>query len=432
MVSRMINVKSDYKRIGLGEVPAGWNYTAMNTLGNTYGGLSGKTKKDFENGTEKFISYKMIFKNPLMINQEFEYVNVAENENQNKVIYGDVLFTTSSETPEEVAMSSAFLVENNGNFFLNSFSFGFRFNDLSKIEPKFYGYYFRGSQFRKETFKLAQGSTRYNISKVKLAETFIHVPPLKEQQKIAEILSTVDEQIEQTDQLIEKTKVLKKGLMQQLLTKGVGHTEFKQTELGEIPVEWTVYNINDVAEVQTGGTPLRSNSNFWKNGSIPWMSSGEVNKKIIDGVAEKITEEGFNNSNTTMLPKGTVMLAMNGQGKTRGTVAYLKIETTCNQSLAGIITNENYNSLFLYYFLEYSYDNLRNINGEGRSGLNLKLIRDFKVIVPSLNEQQKTAEILTSVDKNIEGYEEEKDKYEELKKGLMQQLLTGKTRVKVD
>ena len=133
-----------------------------------------------------------------------------------------------------------------------------------------------------------------------------------------------------------------------------------------------------------------------------------------------------------MLPKGTVMLAMNGQGKTRGTVAYLKIETTCNQSLAGIITNENYNSLFLYYSLEHSYDNLRNINGEGRSGLNLKLIRDFKVIAPSLNEQQKIVEILSSIGEDIEGYQEEKIKYEELKKGLMQQLLTGKTRVNVD
>lgn len=201
-------------------------------------------------------------------------------------------------------------------------------------------------------------------------------------------------------------------------------SEYRITELGEIPAEWAVNKINDIAEVQTGGTPLRSNSNFWKNGTIPWMSSGEVNKKFINQVDEKITEEGFNNSNTTMLPKGTVMLAMNGQGKTRGTVAYLKIETTCNQSLAGIIVNKTYNSLFLYYFLEYSYDNLRNINGEGRSGLNLKLIRDFKVIVPSLYEQQKIAEILSTVDEQIEQTDQLIEKTKELKKGLMQQLLT--------
>lgn len=200
--------------------------------------------------------------------------------------------------------------------------------------------------------------------------------------------------------------------------------EYKMTEIGELPVDWEVKRIEEITTVKTGGTPLRSNSVYWNNGSIPWMSSGEINKKFIKVVEEKITIEGYENSNTSLLPKGTVMMAMNGQGKTRGTVAYLQIETTCNQSLAGIMPNNNFNSLFLYYYLENSYDKLRSINGEGRSGLNLILIRNFKVIVPLLKEQQKIAEILSTVDEQIEQTDQLIEKTKELKKGLMQQLLT--------
>ncbi|MGZ0879603.1 restriction endonuclease subunit S [Priestia megaterium] len=256
-------------------------------------------------------------------------------------------------------------------------------------------------------------------------------PPLKEQQKIVEILSTLDEKIENTERIIEKMKKLKKGLMQQLLTKGINHTKFKQTELGEIPVEWEIKRISDLTTVKTGGTPSKSKPEYWQNGEIRWMSSGEVKLKRVYEVKERISELGYQHSNTTLLPINTIMMAMNGQGKTRGTVALLHVETTCNQSLAGILPSDLYNSEFLFYYLESQYDELRSITGEGRSGLNLSLINSFPVLFPPLKEQQKIAEILSSIDEKTEVYEQEKEKYIELKKGLMQQLLTGKLRVTV-
>lgn len=425
-----MDIKNDYKMTDLGEIPSEWEIYPLKEVTSQIGdgNYSSKYPKsaDFIESGIPFLRANNL-KNGKLSMKDMKYISLEQHESLKKghIKVGDIIITVRGQIGNVAITTKEFDDVN-----INAQLAFLRFND--QISSKFILYFLQSTLIQNLLFSITTGTALQQLPINRLNNLRIIVPPLKEQQKIAEILCTVDEQIEQTDQLIEKTKELKKGLMQQLLTKGIGHTEFKQTELGEIPVEWTVYNINDVAEVQTGGTPLRSNSNFWKNGSIPWMSSGEVNKKFIDEVAEMITEEGFNNSNTTMLPKGTVMLAMNGQGKTRGTVAYLKIETTCNQSLAGIITNENYNSLFLYYFLEHSYDNLRNINGEGRSGLNLKLIRDFKVIAPSLNEQQKIVEILSSIDEDIEGYQEEKIKYEELKKGLMQQLLTGKTRVNVD
>ncbi len=306
----------------------------------------------------------------------------------------------------------------------------FRVNK-NKFSSVYINYYLNSGYNLKNTQQYEQGTTRKRITRTNLGKLSIPIPPLEEQQKIAEILSTVDEQIENTEQLIEKTKELKKGLMQQLLKKGIAHKEFKQTEFGEIPVSWEVKSIDDIAPVKTGGTPSKSRIEYWQNGTIPWMTSGEVNLKRVTDVKERITELGYNNSNTSIFPCGTVMMALNGQGKTRGTVAILEIETTCNQSLAGILPTEEYDSGYLFYYLENSYEKLRGLTGEGRSGLNLGLIKNFNIALPKIDEQQKIASILSSVDEQIECYEQEKEKYLALKKGLMQQLLTGKIRVTV-
>ncbi|WP_025715579.1 restriction endonuclease subunit S [Paenibacillus sp. 1-18] len=94
---------------------------------------------------------------------------------------------------------------------------------------------------------------------------------------------------------------------QQLLTRGIGHTEFKQTELGGIPFLWSIKKIGEITEVKTGGTPSRTNNSYWENGTIPWMSSGEINLREVYNVKEKITEQGYRKSNTTLLPIGTVI-----------------------------------------------------------------------------------------------------------------------------
>ena len=115
----MMETKSEYKLTEIGKIPVEWDISRMESIGSTYGGLSGKTKDDFEDGNENFVSYRQIFNNPLLKNEDFEMVRIFEKENQNEVKYGDVLFTTSSETPNEVAMSSVFLIEGAKKHFLN-------------------------------------------------------------------------------------------------------------------------------------------------------------------------------------------------------------------------------------------------------------------------------------------------------------------------
>lgn len=189
--------------------------------------------------------------------------------------------------------------------------------------------------------------------------------------------------------------------------------------------EWNNKRLGDILEIMTGGTPSKNNDEYWSDGNIPWMVSGDVNKGIINEVDGKITELGMNNSAAKLLPKDTVMIALNGQGKTKGKVAYLNIEVTCNQSLAGFLPNKAFNSKYLYYNLQNRYTEIRNLTGDGaRNGLNLSILKDINVLFPPLKEQQRIAEILSTVDSQIDDTDKLIEKTKELKKGLMQRLLT--------
>ena len=201
-----------------------------------------------------------------------------------------------------------------------------------------------------------------------------------------------------------------------------------------IPNDWVRCKLGKLAKVKTGGTPRRMEPHYW-GGDIPWMSSGEIHKRYINDTKEFITEDGLKSSNACLLPQGTVMIALNGQGRTRGTVAILRTPVTCNQSLAGFITHNNIlNANYLFFYLDSKYQSLRDLSGDhGRNGLNLKLLREIEIYLPPLPEQEKIAAILSSVDDAIQATQAVIDQTRRVKQGLMQQLLTrgiGHTRYK--
>jgi type I restriction enzyme S subunit len=189
-----------------------WEEKSLGEVGETYNGLSGKSKENFGTG-KPYIQYKQIFDDSRIDISRFELVDVSENENQNKVKFGDVFFTVSSETPNEIGMSSVLLDEIK-ELYLNSFCFGFRPNSLSELSPYFSKYLFRSEDFRTEIIKLAQGSTRYNMSKVQLLKIIIHLPSLPEQTAISNFLTSIDDKINHCGQQIAKMEVWKKGLLQ--------------------------------------------------------------------------------------------------------------------------------------------------------------------------------------------------------------------------
>ena len=193
-----------------------WKKVKLGEIGKSYNGLTGKNKDDFGEG-KPYISYMNIFNNTVIDISAFEYVNVDENEVQNKVKFGDVFFTVSSETQDEVGMSSVLLV-NVEDTYLNSFCFGFRLHNFEVVSPFFISYYLRGSEFRKKIFKLSQGATRYNLSKEGVIKLEINIPSLPEQTAIAEALSTADKGIVAAKKKLEQMKMQKKGLLQVLLS----------------------------------------------------------------------------------------------------------------------------------------------------------------------------------------------------------------------
>ena len=193
-----------------------WRQYILGDIGSTYTGLSGKLKSDFGCG-EPYIPYKNVYTNSVVDTGCFELVKLKSGENQNKVVYGDILFTISSETLDEVGMSSV-LLDSVGDLYLNSFCLGFRLYDFNRLLPIYAVRFVRGQEFLMGLNAIAQGITRINLTKKSLIELRVTLPPIEEQTAIAEVLSTADAEIGLLKKDIEQEKLKKKSLMQLLLT----------------------------------------------------------------------------------------------------------------------------------------------------------------------------------------------------------------------
>lgn len=204
-------------RVRLNGFSEKWEKKKLDEIGTVYNGLSGKNKDDFEKGNSHFITYMNIFSNECIKKDMLGKVNIAQKEQQNRVQYGDIFFTVSSETPKEVGMTSV-LLQDLADTYLNSFCFGFRPYNFNTLLPHFAMYFFRSSEFRKKMYTIAQGSTRYNIGKSDVLGMNICIPPIAEQHIIAEVLSTADKEIEIAKNKLSSLCHQKRGLMQQLLT----------------------------------------------------------------------------------------------------------------------------------------------------------------------------------------------------------------------
>ena len=168
--------------------PNGVKFVKLGEVGKFYGGLSGKSKKDFIEGNAKFITYMNVYSNPSLCVDVNDKVLIKEGERQNTIQYGDILFTGSSETPDECGMSSVLTTHVEENLYLNSFCFGYRFDDLTDINPHFLKHLFRSASLRKAIAKTANGVTRFNVSKKMFAEIEIPLPSVEEQARIVSIL----------------------------------------------------------------------------------------------------------------------------------------------------------------------------------------------------------------------------------------------------
>lgn len=196
-----------------------WREVRLGELGNTYTGLTNKSAEDFGTG-QPYIPYLNVFSNSRIDVAGFERVRIAEGERQYRAQRGDIFFTVSSETPDEVGMSSV-LLDDVDELYLNSFCFGFRLHGFDQLLPEFARYYLRGPAFRREVRKLAQGATRFNLSKTELLKILLYLPIIEEQRALAKCLSCHEQEIAYLTDQLDHLTTQKRGLMQVLLTGAV-------------------------------------------------------------------------------------------------------------------------------------------------------------------------------------------------------------------
>ena len=201
----------DRPELRFSKFTAPWKQQKLGELGKTFNGLSGKTKEDFGIGEAEFITYLNVFNNP--ISNILLTENVEIDKKQNEVKYGDILFTTSSETPREVGMSSVWL-DDRANIYLNSFCFGYRMID--EQDPLYMAYLLRSISVRKQMELLAQGISRYNISKIKAMDIVIALTNIDEQKYIGELFNNLDTTITFQEQQLTGLKNMKKSLLQRM------------------------------------------------------------------------------------------------------------------------------------------------------------------------------------------------------------------------
>jgi len=275
------------------------------------------------------------------------------------------------------------------------------------------------------------GSTVKSLRLPIIQSIDVFLPPLPEQKKIAEILEAVDEEIQKTDEIISATEKLKNGLMQQLFTRGIGHTKFKKTAVGEMPAEWQIIKLGEVAMITRGGSPRPIESFITSDDNgLNWLKIGdiELGAKYIQHTSQKIKKSGL--SKTTIVHVGDFILS---NSMSFGRPYILKIDACIHDGWLAFkdIKTNLISSDFLYYLLSSKglQDNFLAIAaGSGVKNLKKESVSNVTVALPSINEQKKISEILSAVGEKISINQKQKEKLTLLKKGLMQDLLSGRKR----
>lgn len=353
--------------------PDGVEWKPLGELGDFYSGLTGKTKSDFTGGNEKFITYVNVFNNPSLKTDVLEKVKIAEGERQNTIQYGDVLFTGSSETPDECGMSSVLTHKTEEKLYLISFCFGFRFFDLSDKCPSFMKYLFRSTNIRKAICKTANGVTRYNISKKEFAKIEIPIIPLPVQEEIVRVLDAFTELQAELQKRLQQYNYYRDNLL-----SFYGRTDVQWKKLGDVAyyvknrVNDSLITISNYVSVENllQNRQGKTNASSVPDGSLIHYESGDI---LIGNIRPYLKK---------------IWLA-NGDGGTNGDVLTIRVYRE-------LLTPE-----FLYQCLAsddfFQYD-MNHAKGAKMPRGSKEDVLNYMIPITSLAEQQKIVSILDRFD----------------------------------
>lgn len=414
-----VTIKKGYKQTEIGIIPEDWEILELKEVLNSIQ-LGGNYQNSENANGAPLIKMGNIGRGKISLHK-VEYLKTENPEKKDILSYGDLLFNTRN-TLDLVGKVAIWKNEISIAYY-NSNLMRFKFRNNLVFSNFYANYLFNSKQSISQLKGFATGTTSVAAIYTRdlLKYKFV-LPPKPEQIAIATTLSETDTLIDHLDKLITKKKAIKQGTMQQLLTG--------KKRLPGFSDKWEAKKISGFTFCLSGGTPNTNMTDYW-GGNIKWMNSGELNDKKIFNVAGRITEKGLKESSTRTIPVNCVLVGLAGQGKTRGTVAINRIDLCINQSIAAILPSGSHNPDYLYYNLDYRYKELRSLStgGEGRASLNLSIIKNIKIELPTKKEQEVISNLVSDMDKEIELLEQKRDKYIMLKNGMMQQLLTGTIRI---
>ncbi|MCE3712243.1 restriction endonuclease subunit S [Escherichia coli] len=406
-------------------VPKGWEKNSLDSLFEFKNGLNTE-KEQYGNGY-KFVNVMDVFRNDILTESKIiGRVQVTDKQLEGyQLKYGDVLFNRTSETFDEIAIAAIYLdnaIATFGGFVIRARPKG------NQIDPAYSVFLFQSKSYRSQVVKLGQGAIRANIGQKDLARVCILVPPLAEQKKIAQILSTWGKAIAVTEKLLTNSQQQKKALMQQLLS---GKKRLLDENGVRFSGEWKRVKLGAIADMNSGGTPKSTVEEYY-GGNIPWVSISDMtsNGKWIATTEKYLTELGLNSSSARIYPKNSVLYAMYAS---IGECSIAAVNLTSSQAILGIRPKDCLNYEFLYFYLTSLKEKIKLQGQQGtQSNLNAGMVKEFELDLPSIREQQKIAAVLSAADAEISTLEKKLACLRDEKKALMQQLLTGKRRVKVD
>jgi type I restriction enzyme S subunit len=421
--------KTKYKETEVGLIPEDWK---VNTLGN----IAFVTKLAGFEYSLHFNSYKdegdiIVVRGTNITHNKMDLTDVktipiatSKKLPRSKLFKNDLVFAYVG------TIGPIFLIEEDDKYHLGPNTA--KISVEKEVNSKYLYHYFTSSFVANEIFETTSVGAQPSLSMSKIRTFKIITPSLTEQKAIATALSDADDLIANLDKLITKKKAIKQGAMQQLLTPP--HTDAEQgrskggKRLAGFTGEWVECELQSLCDVLGGGTPSTTVSEYW-NGGINWFTPTEIGlNKFVSNSKRKISALGLKSSSAQYLPKGTILLTTRAS---IGDVAILQKKGCTNQGFQSLIPKESHDSEFLYQLILTKRNDLMSLSsGSTFLEISPKKVKSLKVCVPkSINERNAIAHVLSDLDKEIEKLESKKAKYQDIKQGMMQELLTGKTRL---
>ncbi len=322
---------------------------------------------------------------------------------------GDILI---ARMPDPLGRACVFPLEENEKYVTAVDVCIIRTNE--NCNNRYLQYCLNSTDIRNSIERQKTGTTRERITRKKLGELEIPLPPLPQQQKIANILDAADALRQNDKALIAKYDELTQALFLDMFGDPVSN-----------PKGWEKVMLGDISKISSGSTPSRENDSYYV-GEIPWVKTGEVNGKVIYNTSEKISEEALTNSSCKLYPKGSLIIAMYGQGKTRGQIGMLGIDATTNQACGVIPPSDKMNFNFLFQLLQLNYEDLRSLGrGGNQPNLNSALLKSYEVINPSINLQNEFAERVAVIEEQKAIAQKSLEQSERLFNSLLQKAFKG-------